>query len=241
MKNIAFFSQRPIFAAGLRSVIAAIDGFTMAAVWSRPEQVAESLEAAGEPGILMVDGGCGMTLELLASLKDAAAGWAVVLLTDNVSLEFLTQAVNLGVRGVLRTTAQLENFRTCIAYVSEGGFSIEGDLSNRLLNTKRTSLTPRQRQLMSLLAQGLKNKEIAWKLGISEGTVKVYLSHLFAKVGAADRFELALIALRNLSGDRAEGMQTVASAAGGEKAFLIPELVSLGQGVSGGQGLYSCQ
>jgi hypothetical protein len=51
---------------------------------------------------------------------------------------------------------------------------------------------------MGLLAQGLRNKEIAWSMGISEGTVKVYLSRLFTKVGASDRFELALLALRNV-------------------------------------------
>jgi hypothetical protein len=51
-----------------------------------------------------------------------------------------------------------------------------------------------------LLAQGLKNKEIATCLGITEGTVKVYLSHLFKKVGAKDRFELALFGLKNMVG-----------------------------------------
>jgi hypothetical protein len=48
-----------------------------------------------------------------------------------------------------------------------------------------------------LLSQGLKNKEIGAALTISEGTVKVYLSRLFQKVGAKDRFELALYGLRN--------------------------------------------
>jgi hypothetical protein len=48
-----------------------------------------------------------------------------------------------------------------------------------------------------LVTQGLKNKEIASVMGITEGTVKVYLSRLFGKIGARDRFELALIGLRN--------------------------------------------
>src|SRR6185369_6799642 len=49
------------------------------------------------------------------------------------------------------------------------------------------------------LSQGLKNKEIATTLMISEGTVKVYLSRLFQKVGVKDRFELALFGLKNLT------------------------------------------
>jgi hypothetical protein len=52
---------------------------------------------------------------------------------------------------------------------------------------------------VSLLSQGLKNKEIAATLGISEGTVKVYFSRLFQKVGVKDRFELALYGLKNLN------------------------------------------
>jgi DNA-binding CsgD family transcriptional regulator len=58
-------------------------------------------------------------------------------------------------------------------------------------------LTRREGQLVMLLSQGLKNKEISAALSISEGTVKVYLSRLFQKVGAKDRFELALYGLRN--------------------------------------------
>jgi DNA-binding CsgD family transcriptional regulator len=61
------------------------------------------------------------------------------------------------------------------------------------------ALTQREGQLVSLLSQGLKNKEIATTLMISEGTVKVYLSRLFQKVGVKDRFELALFGLKNLT------------------------------------------
>jgi DNA-binding CsgD family transcriptional regulator len=60
------------------------------------------------------------------------------------------------------------------------------------------ALTKRESQLVALLSQGLKNKEIASTLQISEGTVKVYLSRLFQKVGVKDRFELALYGLKNL-------------------------------------------
>ena len=67
------------------------------------------------------------------------------------------------------------------------------------LSAKRIALTKREGQLVSLLSQGLKNKEIASMLLISEGTVKVYLSRLFQKVGVKDRFELALYGLKNLT------------------------------------------
>jgi DNA-binding NarL/FixJ family response regulator len=53
-------------------------------------------------------------------------------------------------------------------------------------------LTPREHQVVTLLAQGLKNTEIAKALGISPGTVKVHLMHVFEKTGARDRYELAI-------------------------------------------------
>jgi DNA-binding CsgD family transcriptional regulator len=69
----------------------------------------------------------------------------------------------------------------------------EGFWASRPINLSR-----RESQLVSLLSQGLKNKEIATLLLISEGSVKVYLSRLFRKLGVNDRFELALYGLRNL-------------------------------------------
>jgi DNA-binding NarL/FixJ family response regulator len=84
---------------------------------------------------------------------------------------------------------------------------MEQSLSTALLNAQRVTLSRRQSQILALLVQGLKNKEIATHLGISEGTVKCYLTKLFEKVGAKDRFELALFGLRNLRGLLDSGLQ----------------------------------
>jgi DNA-binding CsgD family transcriptional regulator len=73
------------------------------------------------------------------------------------------------------------------------------DGSPRLAHAKTVSLTNRESQLVTLLTQGLKNKEIANCLGITEGTVRIYLSKLFAKIGARDRFEVAVFGLKNES------------------------------------------
>ena len=91
----------------------------------------------------------------------------------------------------------------CLRNVAAGDLWVEQGLCDRLLTSTRIALTRRERQLVSLLAQGLKNKEIAYAMTLSEGTVKVYLSRLFQKVGANDRFDLALYALKNLCFDAA--------------------------------------
>jgi DNA-binding CsgD family transcriptional regulator len=70
------------------------------------------------------------------------------------------------------------------------------------------ALSRREGELVSLLSQGLKNKEIASQLSIGEGTVKVYLSELFEKVGVKDRFELALYGLKNLTSAQSPADET---------------------------------
>ncbi len=66
---------------------------------------------------------------------------------------------------------------------------------NNVANTVR--LSPREQQLARLVTEGQQNKEIAYQLGITEGTVKVYMSHLFAKLGVSNRAELSAWATRN--------------------------------------------
>jgi DNA-binding NarL/FixJ family response regulator len=87
----------------------------------------------------------------------------------------------------------------CLTRVHEGDLWFDKELTDSFMSARRYSLTRREGQLVSLLSQGLKNKEIATALTISEGPVKVYLSRLFQKLGVKDRFELALFGLKNLT------------------------------------------
>ena len=93
----------------------------------------------------------------------------------------------------------LEQHLDCFRKVAQGELGLEKGLSDELLSSQRVTLTPRERQVMGLVAQGLRNKEIAYTIGVTEGTIKVYLSRLFQKVGANDRLDLALFALRNMA------------------------------------------
>jgi len=107
--------------------------------------------------------------------------------------------MSLGVRGILRKTLPTETLLRCLTRVMDGELWFEKALTDSIMSARRYSLTRREGQLVSLLSQGLKNKEIATALNISEGTVKVYLSRLFQKLGVKDRFELALYGLKNLA------------------------------------------
>jgi DNA-binding NarL/FixJ family response regulator len=100
----------------------------------------------------------------------------------------------------LRKILPVELQVRCLEKVGAGKSWIEKDLLESILSTKRTVLSMRERQLAELLMQGLSNKEIGYRLVLSEGTVKVYFSRLFQKVGVSDRFELALFAVERVFG-----------------------------------------
>ncbi len=122
----------------------------------------------------------------------------MVLWIDSISPEFVSQCLAAGIRGVISKGATLDAHIGCISAVAEGRFWIDHDLSKSMMAARQISLTRRERQMISLLVQGMSNKELAWAMGVTEGTVKVYLSRLYPKVGVSDRFELAMVALKNL-------------------------------------------
>ena len=99
-----------------------------------------------------------------------------------------------------------------------GELWLEKALTDTFILGRTVKLSPREGDLVRLLAQGLKNKEIATVLSISEGTVKVYLSKLFVKTGAKDRLELALFGLRNMQDETFMG----SSPARTPRALFLP-------------------
>ena len=91
----------------------------------------------------------------------------------------------------------------------------------------KVNLTYRESQLVALLAHGYPNKEIAACLGISTGTVKVYLSTLFKKTGAKDRFELALLGMKNSLYGLAEMSSPVPKLIAARRAISRPGITSM--------------
>jgi DNA-binding NarL/FixJ family response regulator len=200
MLNVLLYTTQPVLALGLAAAFQE-GGCHLASVCSSTSFLLEAL-TQDRFDVLLIEATPEISVEMLSEIKHAAQGAPIVIWVDAVSTEFLAQAVSLGVRGVLRRNLSLELQVRCLEKVGAGELWVEKELIAKLLSTKRIVFTPRERQLVTLLAQGLKNKEIAYRLGLSEGTVKVYCSRLFQKVGVSDRFELALYAIEHLLGGR---------------------------------------
>jgi two-component system nitrate/nitrite response regulator NarL len=205
--NIGLYSSQFVLWAGLRSALSGSENFTLSTACPGEDHPIDLIRKAPCPDVVMIDVMAGTTLEELLLLRSAVPMAALILWVENPSREFISQAMALRITGILTKSSPIELVLTCLDSVAKGKFWIDNELNARLMFAERTNLTARQRELMALLARGLRNKEIAWRLGITEGTVKVHLNHLFRKVGVRDRFELALVALRNLPADRTGAME----------------------------------
>jgi DNA-binding NarL/FixJ family response regulator len=224
MTRILLYSDEPILAKGLESVLRQVDGFdllpTCGSVASLVEQMAQ-----GSPELVLMDLTPEVTFAVLNELKHAMMSCKIVLWVNSISTELAFQAMGLGVRGILRKTLPTDLQVKCLQKVQAGELWFEKALTDSFLCARRVALTQREGQLVSLLSQGLKNKEIASTLLISEGTVKVYLSRLFQKVGVKDRFELALFGLKNLTTGQLpvgeKGQRAGASAMPGLRSLVL--------------------
>jgi two-component system response regulator DesR len=198
MTRILLYSDEPILAKGLEMVLRQVEGFELLPTCSAVACLMEQL-AKGAPDLVLMDLTPEITFAVLTEMKHAMTNCRIVLWVNSISTELAFQAMGLGVRGILRKTLPTELQVKCLQKVQAGELWFEKALTDSFLCARRVALTQREGQLVSLLSQGLKNKEIATTLMISEGTVKVYLSRLFQKVGVKDRFELALFGLKNLT------------------------------------------
>lgn len=199
MDQVVLFSDQPVLSEGLRAVCRDSGTLVLAHTFHRLSDLKAALLDTNTR-LAVIDFRPEMDL---ASLREACRGVShcrIVLLARAIQPELAYQAREAGISAVLSTTLSLNELTDAFTRILHGEILFDPSLTDGLDLARTVRLTPREGQLVSLLAQGLKNKEIATVLGISEGTVKVYLSKLFDKVGAKDRFELALFGLKNLGG-----------------------------------------
>jgi DNA-binding NarL/FixJ family response regulator len=124
--------------------------------------------------------------------------WGVSV-TEAEALRFL----QAGARGILRKTAGLPAVLACLRTVATGRSWMEDCVfrdQSRSERYPRSELTAREQQVLELVEQGSKNKEIAQELGIRPGTVKIHLKHIFEKTGVRGRYGLALNGWRDRGG-----------------------------------------
>ena len=176
----------------------------------------EALAAAAReyPDIILLDLhlGAANDLDLLPQLHAAAPGAQIVVLTGVRDADMHRRAVQLGAMGLVLKEEGAAVLIQAIAKVSAGEIWLNNPLVARVLSEmtrpgpscgpdpealKINALTAREREVIALVGEGLKNRLIADRLSISEATVRHHLTSIFAKLGVGDRLELAIYAYRH--------------------------------------------
>ena len=190
MHKVFLLSDQPVLLRGFEYVLTRA-GFEIAGS-CQAQSFPLALKTAPPPQLLLLDITAGLTFSDLAELHDCAPSCPVVLWADALPLELVFKTLEFGVRGIVQRNAQPEHLIDSLRKVAAGelqiGFGYIPDASQAQC---KLSLTPREREIVLLLRQGLRNKQIAGEMGITEGTVKIYLFRLFQKLGVRNRFELA--------------------------------------------------
>lgn len=136
-------------------------------------------------------------VEVVRRIREAHPGARLIILTTYDTDEDIDRALQAGARAYLLKDVSAEDLLACIRAVLRGETYVAPAVAARLAKRgARVQLTPRELGVLRELAVGRANKEIAAGLGISEGTVKVHLAHLFDKLGVSSRTEAIAVAVR---------------------------------------------
>lgn len=143
-------------------------------------------------------------LAVLREIHEAKLPTKVVLLTATLDDAGVLQAMELGVWGLVLKESASVSLVDAVRRVARGDRSLDPSLVNRAvermsrksqaLREVQQLLSPRESEVVRMVASGLRNKEIATRLTITEGTVKFYLHSIYEKLGIKGRVELILYA-----------------------------------------------
>jgi DNA-binding NarL/FixJ family response regulator len=180
-------------AGGMEVVGAAADGAEAVAsvVEKRPDIVLMDVSMPGMDG-----------LEAVRRLLEAVPGTRVVMLTSFSQRDVVIEAFDSGAVGFLLKDAEPSELINGIRAAARGDAPLSPRAAKELLEDRATrrpldDITNRERDVLTLVARGMSNKQIAWRLGISEKTVKAHLGSVFDRLGVQDRTQAALWAQKH--------------------------------------------
>jgi DNA-binding NarL/FixJ family response regulator len=190
--------DHPLIRSGLRAVIASEPDMEMVGEAANGEEAIE-LYREDRPDVVLMDlrmpvmDGLTATLAILREFPDAK----IVALTTYEGDEDIHRALSAGARGYLLKDMMRSQLLQVIRTVQKGQRAIPAAIAARLAEyTPRIELTPRELEVLQLMAKGLSNPEIASTLGRTESTMKVHVSNILQKLQATDRTEAVTVAIQ---------------------------------------------
>jgi NarL family two-component system response regulator YdfI len=197
----------PLVRAGLENILAG-EGVEIAGTFSSVELLADHIVDEGAD-VILIDASGDQFETVLGSIEqlELTSEAAVVLLADHPPPGWFALAVRAGIGAVLPTGAAPERLVAAMEAAAAGLVVMDrGHIDSTFPAATPASrpfaelaepLTPREREVLQMLASGLGNKEIATRLTISEHTVKFHVASILGKLGAASRTEAVALGIRH--------------------------------------------
>ena len=201
---VSICETQPLTVRGLHALLESTEDLRLGSAHASPAEWMLSSNAESTD-VLIIDKGLGAktVLDTLAQMPPPRPGsrrppgvvvWGMSI-TEAEALRYL----QAGGKGILRKSADFPTTLACLRAVAQGRSWMQDSVfrdAGNLDSHFRVALTQREQQVMELVEQGFKNREIAQELGIRPGTVKIHLKHIFEKTGVRGRHGLALNGLR---------------------------------------------
>ncbi len=203
--SIVLADDHPLILDALQRMFEQEEDFQVVARCVNGEEAIEAVRKHS-PDILILDLRMPRTsgLDVLRALRKQQVTTRVIVLTAAAADDEVMEAITLGVSGVVLKEMAPSLIVKCARKVHGGEQWLEKRATGRVLEKMirreaagrelSQTLTPRELEIVEMLATGLRNREIGDKLFISEGTVKIHLHKIYEKLGVSSRMELTLLA-----------------------------------------------
>ncbi|ANI78777.1 response regulator [Sphingobium sp. EP60837] len=203
MAQIAIVDDHPIFLDGMAQFLSSHGHDVIFCARSVDEAI--SRLQADQPDLLILDVSMkdGGGLAILSAIRNSGSTVPVIFMTVHIRPDQTLEAIKLGVDGVVLKDSDPNELLTCIGQVLSGNKSISPFVMEQALvhsisapandSNALSTLTERELEIAGLIRAGLRNREIAARCGLTEGTVKVHLHSIFQKLGIKSRSELIIM------------------------------------------------
>ena len=203
MSKLLIVDDHPIFLDGLQQFLETNDHIVEDTARTASDALRKVADGAFDVLVLDVTMAEGGGLHILRTLRGAGNQIPVIFLTVGLKPVETMEAVRLGVNGIVLKHNDPSNLLACIDAVNRGDSWIDPTIIERVLRRSlagqsvailpQYDLTRRQEELVKLVGEGLRNREIARRCGLTEGTVKLHLHNIYTKLGISSRAQLIMM------------------------------------------------
>src|SRR5580692_676250 len=207
--------SQAIFRAGLRKIFALEDDVRVVGQAESLDQTIAAIQKFSADIVIFEAALASNPADAVSDLLRQSASCRLVVVLQEPDQEMTLDLFRRGAHGVVSREVEPEMLVECLRKVSQGEPWLESRAVAWVMQAYRSqgmrpagsrpkvSLTPKESLIVSCVTQGMKNKEIALRVGTTEQVVKNYLRKVYDKLGVADRLELALYCLNHRVGDNA--------------------------------------